>query len=493
MRISKKILLGFFYDCTKDNRLKAVLKINSINNITFGYSKKSQKYLDEHISTLDNKCLAKSLKECSKVCNDTEYRIKSLEKGKHISNFLLNDTYSSMKDILISMKAALLDQIASLFEDCDDYIKSEYDYYSSSLKKCKNKEGNWREGYIKELKYWNFDLGKTQEEIDEEIEQTKNEKKTTEQATDSDKNKDELEHIVKISEKKEDAIPLKKEGLNGITLRDVVGMDELKKELTEYIVEPLKDPKQAELDRIEYGIEMPKGILLYGPPGCGKTYIVDAISNETDIPVYQLSVADQGSKYVNETSKNIKKMFDAVISSTKESNSPAFIFMDEMDSITKNRSQRQNGEDIKTVATLLSSIEDAQKNNVIVIGASNKYYLIDPAIRRRFDLKSYVGLPDKAQRADMLRHNLSNKTKAKNLLKDDSAIEKIADEMEGYSYHSINIIANNASKRAKERNRADISIKDFIAELRETSEEKQNESEYKKADEKKIGFINKNL
>ena len=118
--------------------------------------------------------------------------------------------------------------------------------------------------------------------------------------------------------------------------------------------------------------------------------------------------------------------------------------MDEIDAMTSNRDAHQSNEDIKATAALLKYIEGEKAHNVIVIGATNKYDLMDPAIRRRFDIKRYVGLPDMEQREALVRNNLSKKAKAKNLLSNEEELELIASMLQDYSSHSINIISNEA-------------------------------------------------
>ena len=272
-------------------------------------------------------------------------------------------------------------------------------------------------------------------------------------------------------------------------MQDVMGMDSLKKELIENIIEPVNNPQQAKLDFEEYGKRIPSGILLYGPPGCGKTYIIEALAAETDSKVYVINSGNTGSKYVNQTANNIKNAFDTVFTEGDKSEKPVFIFMDEIDAMTSNRDESSNGEDTKAVATLLKCIESAKAHNTIVIGATNKYDLMDPAIRRRFDMKRYVGLPEQEHREALIRNNLSAKTKGKKILGEDEKIKSIAQSLQGYSSSSINIIANLAALNALDRGRADIDICDFKKAIETTGEEKIDEKPYKPMAKKdKIGF-----
>ena len=165
------------------------------------------------------------------------------------------------------------------------------------------------------------------------------------------------------------------------------------------------------------------------------------------------------------------------------------MFMDEIDAMTSNRDAHASNEDIKGVATLLKYIEGAKAHNVIVIGATNKYDLIDPAIRRRFDMKRYVGLPEQEQREALVRNNLSKKKKGQALISDGEKVTQVAKALSGYSSSSINIISDLASLNALKRNRADIDIVDFEEAIKTTGEEKIDDKQYKPlAKKEKIGF-----
>ena len=156
------------------------------------------------------------------------------------------------------------------------------------------------------------------------------------------------------------------------------------------------------MDFAEYGKRPPRGIILYGPPGCGKTYITEALSIEAELPMFKFKVSDAGSKYINETSENYKKVFDHVAESAQAIGSPCILFIDEMDSISMNRGSDTSVEDAKQMGTLLNLIETARDRNIIVIGATNRYDMIDPAIKRRFDEQIYVPMPDEDLRAQVL-------------------------------------------------------------------------------------------
>lgn len=467
------------------------MKINNIAPVSFGYSKKSQEYINKNVEQIEEPELKAAIKSCSDVCNSMEDTIKANER-KYGPDY----SQSNYVDFFITLKDALLSHVVLLFDDSEKYLQSEYDYYSSSLSKCKNKDNNWRQSIVDRLKFWDSNLGKTKEEMAKELEESKKAAAI---------GKAQLTDVIKTylnGEKPEGATTesspivetLQRTEFTPKGMQDVMGMEELKEELMENVIKPVNNPEQARLDLEEYGKRIPTGILLYGPPGCGKTYIVEALAAETDSEVYIMNSANTGSKFVNQTANNIKKAFDYVYKKGDESEKPVFMFMDEIDAMTSNRDAHASNEDIKGVATLLKYIEGAKAHNVIVIGATNKYDLIDPAIRRRFDMKRYVGLPEQEQREALVRNNLSKKKKGQALISDGEKVKQVAKALSGYSSSSINIISDLASLNALKRNRADIDIVDFEEAIKTTGEEKIDDKQYKPlARKEKIGFNSSSL
>ena len=496
------------------------MRVNGINllpPVSFGYSKKSQKYIEDKAKTSLNKRYGEALLETANTCNTIEEALKKEER--RIKTPDENDIYVSHIELFVDLKHALLDTIINRYQDCTDYINSEYSYYNNSFKHCKdNYRENFRDRYIDVLNEWmgygtvktpvaSAESAKEDVKAHEEFKKEEKEDKVSEienktplqeeKVPDNSDNEQEkislreAANIVLSKARPEDVmleVMLNQEG-SPKGFSDVMGMEDLKNELQENIVDAINNPEQAELDLKEYGKKMPMGIMLYGPPGCGKTYIVEALANEIDTIVYTLDIGKVGSRFINQTSNNIKASFDYAKQMAKNFSRPVILFMDEMDSMTMKRGEgNSSDENLKQVASLLKCIEDAQKNNVIVVGASNRYDLIDPAIIRRFEMKRFVGAPVKEQRKKQVINNLASKEKAKTLLSDDKALDEIAEKLENYSYASINVISKEAALHAMKRNRADISPDDFIYAIENTNEEKINNKDYKKFEKAVIGF-----
>lgn len=455
------------------------MRINSIPHINFGYSKKNQKFLEGKAGLLQDRATSDTIILYSQLANKMEDEIREIERQERQNKAFLS---SSFEDFYVDLRSALYRIVATSFDTKSGmkYLKDEYKYYENNTKRRVDlSDYDWRYSLMDTITEWIPSIAYEEKEMDDidakEIAPPipQNE---AQGATESQKAQILVEQ-------------LKPTSYSPKSFKDISGMDELKAMLQDDVIEPLKNPSQAELDYLDYGKELPMGILLYGPPGCGKTYIIEALAAEMGSNVYLMNVANIGSKFVNQSSINIKKSFDFLEKKAKDADKPIVVFLDEIDGLCSDRTEVNGTEHIKDVSTLLQCIESAQKHNVIVIGASNKYDIIDPAIRRRFRLKHFVGLPNTKQREEMLRMNLSKKRKAQKLLQDDRAIKELANLLEGYSYHSINIISDNASLNSLKRQRSDISFEDFKKAIDETQEEKINEAEYKSITSKNtIGF-----
>ena len=259
------------------------------------------------------------------------------------------------------------------------------------------------------------------------------------------------------------------------------GMDAIKEQLIDEIIFPIKNPEEAKLDEIEYGKKYPRGMMLYGPPGCGKTYVVEALSQEANIPLYKLKLSKMGSSYINQTQVNLQKAFDYLESVAKENGTPVFLLMDEVESITPKRRESDNRgdlEDTKTVDALLPLIEEARSKGIIIFAATNKFKMIDDAIKSRLQDKIYIGLPDDKTREAVLKIHLSKRTKGVSLANNKEELQKVVKLTKGFSNRDISILTDKAALIARKDNRREIIASDFVIPVKESQNSKVNERLY---------------
>ncbi len=476
------------------------MRISNINNfykITFGYDKKLNEELKEALKTYPDRPWANTLSSLNNHCNKLEDTIIKQEKnaGRNVSQF--ND-YCEM---LEELKTLLASHIACTFENLKYPDRESAHYEKQAEKMAKNNlisSDNWRLKLVDAIAWLANDPPESFKKKEQEL---------AKQILDS--NKQNINSVAE-SNKKQSSETINKQVNKPVRLDkiiqkyipsdkspkgfcDVVGMEDVKTKLQDGVLKVLKNPEQAKLDYEEYGMNMPEGLLLYGPPGCGKTFITKALAQEAGIPLYTLSLGDVGSHYVNQTSKLINQAFDEIIAHAKETGKPVLLFMDEIDSMAFNRNENTYTEDIKQVGTLLQAMDRAKDSNVFIIGATNKYFLLDPAVKRRFDDKLVVDIPDLETRKGLLKLFLSEIEKGKNLSQDEESITKIAGNLDGYSNDSICKISKEAANFALKRNRDDIKLEDYINAIKETTQEKPDRKEYiDKSNARKsiIGFTN---
>merc|ERR1719194_28944 len=202
---------------------------------------------------------------------------------------------------------------------------------------------------------------------------------------------------------------------------DVGGVRKQRAQIRELVELPLRHPTLFKT----IGVKPPKGILLYGPPGSGKTLIARAVANETGAFFFLINGPEIMSKLAGESESNLRKAFEEA-----EKNSPAIIFIDEIDSIAPKREKTQGEVERRIVSQLLTLMDGLKaRAHVVVIGATNRPNTIDAALRRfgRFDREVDIGVPDENGRLEVLR------IKTKNMkLGDDVDLEQISKETHSY-------------------------------------------------------------
>ncbi|CAF1263614.1 unnamed protein product [Adineta steineri] len=219
--------------------------------------------------------------------------------------------------------------------------------------------------------------------------------------------------------------PIKREeeeaSLNEIGYDDIGGVRKQLALIKEMVELPLRHPQLFKT----IGVKPPRGILLYGPPGTGKTLIARAVANETGAFFFLINGPEIMSKLAGESESNLRKAFEEA-----EKNSPAIIFIDELDSIAPKR-EKTHGEVERRIVSQLLTLMDGlkQRSNVVVMAATNRPNSIDPALRRfgRFDREVDIGIPDAVGRLEVLRIH------TKNMKLDDKVdLEQIGNETHGY-------------------------------------------------------------
>ncbi|MDR2080701.1 MAG: AAA family ATPase [Campylobacteraceae bacterium] len=230
---------------------------------------------------------------------------------------------------------------------------------------------------------------------------------------------------------------------------DVAGIQSVKEELGE-IVDFLKNPSIYQ----NMGVKLPRGVLLVGPPGVGKTMIAKAVAGEANVPFFYQSGASFVQIYVGMGAKRVRELF-----STAKKNAPSIVFIDEIDAAGKARGGFRNDEREATLNQLLAEMDGFEDNSgVIVIAATNRLEMIDEALLRsgRFDRRIFVSLPDLHDREKIITAYLADKNH-------NVQINEIAKMSVGFSGAALSALVNEAAINALRRGGKRVETEDFLA------------------------------
>lgn len=250
----------------------------------------------------------------------------------------------------------------------------------------------------------------------------------------------ELKVELSVPEEKVTKIQLK-EKKKGKGFSAIAGMQKLKDTIQLDVIDALNDKERY----AEYGLTIPNGMLLYGPPGCGKTFFAEKMSEEIGFNFYQIKPSDIQSKFVNASQENIKNLFDEA-----RQNAPSIIFIDELDALVPSR-DTSNISHMNTSAVneFLAQMNNCGEDGIFIVGATNRPNAIDPAILRSGRLDKHIYLPPPDFEARKLMFELYLKKRPTEI---GLNYEELAKATENYVSSDIKFLCDEASRKALKEN-----------------------------------------
>jgi len=238
-------------------------------------------------------------------------------------------------------------------------------------------------------------------------------------------------------------------GVPRTTYEDIGGLHEEIQRIREMVELPLRHPELFQ----RLGIDPPKGVLLHGPPGCGKTLLARAVANESEANFFSINGPEIMSKFYGESEARLREIFQQA-----QQNAPSIIFIDEIDAIAPKREEVTGEVERRVVAQLLALMDGlAARGNVIVIGATNRPDALDPALRRpgRFDREIEIGVPDKQARYEILQIHTRGMP-----LAEDVDLKKLAEMTHGYTGADLAALCRETAMKALRRYLPEINLEE---------------------------------
>ncbi|WP_461633875.1 AAA family ATPase [Labilibaculum euxinus] len=244
--------------------------------------------------------------------------------------------------------------------------------------------------------------------------------------------------IQQLSSPEETSKPKKKEIQKGKGFDAIAGLDDLKKEMKRSVIDVLQNPEKAQ----RYGAKLPNGMVLYGPPGCGKTFFAKHFAEEVGFNFVLTTPSTLKSRYINATQENIAKMFEDA-----EKNAPTIIFIDEINELLPNRDSDSHEMAKSAVNEMLAQMDRTGEKGIFIIGATNYPDMIDPAMLRsgRLEKKFYLPPPDSKLRKALFEMSLNKRKKVLDFGLD---YERLSNLTDNYVSSDIESIINEATSIA---------------------------------------------
>ncbi len=240
-----------------------------------------------------------------------------------------------------------------------------------------------------------------------------------------------------------------KKGIPRVTYEDIGGLHEEVQRIREMVELPLRHPELFQ----RLGIEPPKGVLLHGPPGCGKTLLAKAVANESEANFTSINGPEIMSKFYGESEARLRDIFQKA-----QENSPSIIFIDEIDAIAPKREEVSGEVERRVVAQLLALMDGLEaRGNVVVIGATNMPGILDPALRRpgRFDREVIIGVPDKQGRNEILLIHTRGMPLAQ-----DMDLKRLSEITHGYTGADLAALCREAAMKSLRRYLPEINLEE---------------------------------